>query len=228
MAIKTALVIISASAEWCIATALYPECQLRDSPFNQWFEAEINGAHVIFYHGGWGKISAAATAQYAIGRWQPDFVINLGTCGGFAGQLEPGDIVLVEETVVYDIYERMGGAQEALEYYSTRINLDFLKAPLPLNVRRVRLLSADRDIDPDEVYALQRQFDAGAADWESGAIAWVADKYRLPCLILRGVSDVVGENGGEAYGNIELFWQRTQSVIQMLLESLPAWIEMAG
>lgn len=228
MKLETVLVIISAGVEWRIATKYYADCQLCDSPYNQWFETEINGIQTIFFHGGWGKISAAATAQYAIDRWQPDLVINIGTCGGFAGRLEVGDIVLADETIVYDIYERMGGAQEALDFYSTHINLDFLKEPYPLEVRRMRLISADRDIDPEEVTALQDQFEAGAADWESGAIAWVAAKNGVCCLILRGVSDLVDENGGEAYGNIELFWQRTPEVITILLKSLPAWLDMAA
>ena len=38
-----------------------------------------------------------------------------------------------------------------------------------------------------------------ALDWESGAIAWVAARNQTRCLILRGVTDLVGEAGDEAY-----------------------------
>lgn len=228
MKVRTALVILSAEAEWRIAAAYYPDCRLHDSPYNTWFELDlIKGVHVVFFHGGWGKISAAASAQYAIDRWRPDILVNLGTCGGFAGCLNRGEIILAEETLVYDIYERMGDSREALNYYLTRIDLSYLKEPYPLEVRRMRLISADRDIDPGEVAFLRDQFQAGAADWESGAIAWVAARNRLPCLILRGVSDLVGESGGEAYGNFELFAARTREVIRRLLGSLPNWLELA-
>ncbi len=63
-----------------------------------------------------------------------------------------------------------------------------------------------------------------AGDWESGAIAWVADRNKTRCLILRGVTDLVGESGGEAYGNIELFIRNTAEVLETLMSSLPDWI----
>ncbi len=225
MTVKNALVILSAEVEWRIAAAFYQGCELKQSPLNTWFQMSLHGIPTVFFHGGWGKISAAATAQYAIDRWQPDLLINLGTCGGFSGEIQLGEIVLAEETLVYDIYERMGSAQEALDDYTTRIDLSCLKEPYPLEVRRMRLLSADRDIDPSEVAFLRTQFHAGAADWESGAIAWVAARNGLRCLILRGVSDLVDETGGEAYGNFDLFTERTREVIHRLLNSLPGWLE---
>ena len=43
-------------------------------------------------------------------------------------------------------------------------------------------------------------------------------------LILRAVSDMVGGDGGEAYGNIELFRQRTKTVMKDLFERLPDWL----
>jgi adenosylhomocysteine nucleosidase len=103
---------------------------------------------LIFVHGGWGKISAAATAQYAIDCWRPALLINLGTCGGFAGAIEKDTVVLVERTLVYDIIEQMGDSQEAIDFYSTAIDLSWLKEPYPQPVLRTRLVSADRDIVP--------------------------------------------------------------------------------
>jgi hypothetical protein len=43
-------------------------------------------------------------------------------------------------------------------------------------------------------------------------------------LILRAVTDLVGEDGGEAYGNIELFHERTKEVMDELLSQLPGWL----
>jgi adenosylhomocysteine nucleosidase len=51
---------------------------------------------VIFLHGGWGKVSAAASTQFAIYTWHPRIVINLGTCGGFEGEIARGEIILVD------------------------------------------------------------------------------------------------------------------------------------
>ena len=55
--------------------------------------------------------AAAASAQYALDRWHPAALINLGTCGGIAGRVERFATILATKTVVYDIVEQMGDAQ---------------------------------------------------------------------------------------------------------------------
>ena len=177
-----------------------------------------------FFQGGWGKISAAASTQYVIDQFHPDLLINLGTCGGFAGKSKTGDVILVEKTIVYDISEKMTDAAEAIRNYSVDLDLSLWNESYPIPVRRGVLISADRDIDPVDIPVLAKQYDAIAADWESGAIAWVAQRNHLPCLILRAVSDVVGKEGSEAYGNYALFEQRTQELMGQLVDSLPGWL----
>ncbi|MFM8369079.1 MAG: hypothetical protein ACKOBD_10025, partial [Chloroflexota bacterium] len=63
-----------------------------------------------------------------------------------------------------------------------------------------------------------------AGDWESGALAWVANKNAARLLILRGVSDLVNEEAGEAYDNLALFEERTKEVMQKLFTQLPSWL----
>jgi adenosylhomocysteine nucleosidase len=66
------------------------------------------------------------------------------------------------------------------------------------------------------------------ANWESGAIAWVAARNRTPCLILRGVTDLVGERGGEAYGDLDFFAESAESVMRQLVVMLPGWLDCGG
>ena len=94
-------------------------------------------------------------------------------------------------------------------------------AKLPFPVRRVRLVSADRDILSSDIPGLIEQYGAVAADWESGAIAWVAERHNLPCLILRGVTDLVSTSSGEAYGGIEIYRNRSRGIMQILVGALP-------
>ena len=232
------VVLISANAEWRAIKPLFPNAKIEISPFGEWFNSELVTDHlslITFFHGGWGKISAAATAQYAIDHFQPDLLVNLGTCGGFEGRIETGTVILVEKTIVYDIIEQMSDPNEAIEHYSTEIDLSWLKDYRPQtldngqsSIVRGLLVSGDRDIVVEDIPMLIERFDAVAADWESGAIAWVADKNRVRCLILRGVSDLVGGGGGEAYGNIDLFQQRTNEVMMGLVKQLGDWIKAAG
>jgi adenosylhomocysteine nucleosidase len=212
--------IISANAEWRAARDLLSAPAVQSTPMGEWFEQD----GVLYLHGGWGKISAAATAQYVIDRFKPDLLVNIGTCGGFAGAIETGTVILVERTIVYDIIEQMGDGAEAIAHYSTELDLSWLKEPYPHPVRRGLLVSADRDIVVEDIPHLVAQYGAVAADWESGAIAWVAKKNNVRCLILRGVTDLVGGQGGEAYGNVDLFHKRTKVVIKDLVEQLPDWL----
>jgi adenosylhomocysteine nucleosidase len=222
------LILISANAEWLGVKDDFPQAAYQPSLYGEWFQHTFSRPHgdrtAIFFHGGWGKIAAAASTEYAIQRWQPGLVVNLGTCGGFAGQVERGQVLLVEETIVYDIIEQMSDPAEALDHYTTRLDLSWLPQPLPGSVIRARLVSADRDILPQDIPYLSEHFGACAADWESGAIAWVTARHGLRCLILRGVTDLVGTTGGEAYGNIELFHEQARKMMRTLVNILEEWI----
>jgi adenosylhomocysteine nucleosidase len=220
------IVLISANAEWRAIKPLCPNVKIEQSPFGEWFDLASEPSHrITYFYGGWGKISAAATAQYVIDRFQPDLLVNLGTCGGFDGRIETGTILLVEKTIVYDIIEQMGDPEGAIVDYSTDIDLAWLPESFPPPVRRGLMVSGDRDIVVEDIPMLVSRFGASAADWESGAIAWVANKNRVRCLILRGVTDLVGSGGGEAYGNFDLFQQRTNEVMRQLVELLRDWLE---
>ncbi len=222
------VVLISANVEWRVVKEVLTPERVQTSPFGEWFvhSVGINAwKRVIVFHGGWGKIAAAASTQFAIDMWQPPLLVNLGTCGGFAGAVEKGTILLVERTIVYDIYEQMGDPDEAIAHYTTDIDLSFLSEPYPQPVLRTLLVSGDRDIRPEDIPYLRKRFGAVAGDWESGAVAWVAARANVPVLILRGVSDLVGPTGGEAYENMAAFEAGALEVLQSLLAHLPQWLE---
>jgi adenosylhomocysteine nucleosidase len=226
--INTALILISANAEWRAVKEIFPQAQIQTSPLGEWFETPVGKEQrVTFFHGGWGKIAAAASTQYVIDRWSPDLLINLGTCGGFEGEIERAAIVLAKRTLVYDIIEQMGDSAGSIAHYTTDIDLSWLK-DFPHPVKTGLLVSADRDLIAEEVEDLKARYAAFAGDWESGAIAYVAARNATRLLILRGVTDLVGSAGGEAYGKIHLFHQQTLKIMRRLIEQLPDWLLAAG
>lgn len=227
------IVIISANTEWQVITERYPKAKWETSPYGEWFTAEITVANqpetILFFHGGWGKIAAAASTQYVIDHWSPQLLVNLGTCGGFRGKIEKGTIILVEKTIVYDIYEQMVDPATALAHYTTKLDLTWLGGDYPHPVMRTLLISGDRDIMTDQINQLQRDFGAVAADWESAAIAYVARQNETHCLILRGVSDLVGADGGDAYaGNFQVFVEGSVQIMTQLVEALPSWLALSS
>ncbi len=139
-----------------------------------------------------------------------------------------GTVILVTKTIIYDIFEQMSDADDAITHYSSELDLSWLPSPPPCPVLPGLLISADRDIVPEDIPSLVQKYGAVAADWESGAIAWVANRNNVRCLILRGVTDLVGAEGGEAYGNISLFHENTKSIMKILIDQLSIWVEGIG
>ena len=224
--------VVSANAEWRVVCSSFSDAEPRPSPYGEWFvvNLDIEGVAepVLFFHGGWGKIAAAASAQYAIDCCAPELLVNLGTCGGFEGEIEKGTIILVERTIVYDIIEQMADPVAVIAHYTTDVDLSWVEEPYPQDVWRTLLVSGDRDLLVEDIPRLKAEFGAVAGDWESGAIAWVAARNNTRCLILRGVTDLVGSSGGEAYeGNMQVFIDGTTEVMTELVRYLPWWLARA-
>lgn len=217
------VVIISAIAEWVGVKPLFPESKIEMFPYGECFTATIAGREIQFFHSGWGKIASAGTMQYVIDHHAPDLIVNLGTCGGFEGVVNQGDVILVEQTIVYDIVELMGDLDIA-NYYASSLDVSWLANPLPHPARRALVASADSDLPPGKIPSLKSR-GVVAADWESAALAWVARKNDARLLILRAVSDSVNEQEGEAYDNIEIFNERAKEIMRKLIAQLPDWLD---
>jgi adenosylhomocysteine nucleosidase len=220
------VVLISANAEWRVIKSVYPNENFQKTPWGEFFEKEIvttkGSMPIIFFHEGWGKVAAAGATQYAIDRWNPEILINLGTCGGFEGSVKRFETLLIDRTVIYDIKEAMGDSKEAIADYSTQLDLSWLSPPD--SIRKTILVSADRDLVPEEIESLKQNYDAIAGDWETGAIAYTCHRNKKKLLVLRSVSDLVNSTTGEAYGKPEVFQDGTDVVMKKLLKDLPMWL----
>jgi len=214
-------VLISAKAEWRAVTPLFPAASLQTSPYGQFFFTQVGRERVLFFQGGWGKVAAAGSTQYVIDRFHPERLINLGTCGGVEGRVHRFDIVALERVVIYDIAEAMGDSKEAIDHYSTNLPLP---ARLPGSAIRATMYSGDRDLTAAGLKEMDAQYRPVVADWESGAIAWVAHRNSIPVLILRGVTDLVSTEKAEAQGNLSLFEDNAARVMRSLVDSLAEWL----
>ena len=219
------VIIVSADGEWRATTPLFPGVEINTSPLGEWFTTPIAGEQAIIFHGGWGKIHAAASTEYVIEKWRPDLIINFGTCGGFKGQVNRFDTVLVKKTIVYDFISLIGPPDEGIKKFTTDIDLDWVKKP-PTPVKIVSILSGDRDLIPDDIPRLREKFRGSVCDYESAPTAWVCARNNTKVLILRGVSDLVDPSGGEAYdGTANAWFEATKKVISNLFSILPTWIK---
>ena len=226
-----AAIIISANIEWNVIREIFPSVEVNFSPFGEWFIENISiisdennvekKIKVIYFQGGWGKISAAASTQYIIDCWKPKLVLNLGTCGGFKDEIDRGTLILAEKTIVYDIYEQMFSSQDHIDYYTTELDVSWIKEDFPVKLVKTVLVSGDKDLSYKDIPKLKDDYQAVAGDWESGAIAFISRLNRTPAIILRGVTDLVSKDGGEAYTDVEIFERNTRGIITKLVQILP-------
>jgi adenosylhomocysteine nucleosidase len=218
------VVLVSANAEWKALSQQLTEPQHADTPYGPWLVHAVGGREVVFFHGGYGKVSAAGSTQYAIARWHPGLLVNLGTCGGF-NEAKVQDVVLADKTVIYDLYEAMGDPDETIADYTTALDVSRWPQRLAAKVHRATLVSADRDLMPAELPKLAATYRASYGDWESGAIAYVAAHNRVPLYILRSVTDVVSATQNPTAGNLELWQAATVTamaqLIALLADALP-------
>lgn len=119
----------------------------------------------------------------------------------------------------------MTDTNQMIARYAVDFNSSWLPEPPPQPVRVGTLVSADRDIDPGDIPDLIEKYGAFAADWESGSIAWVAQRNGVPCLVLRAVSDLVDADTSEAYSDYAFFETQCGEIMATFVHYLPAWIE---
>ena len=214
-------VLVSANGEWEAVKAILQPTLIQQSTLGKYFQIELAGQPCLFFHSGWGKIATAASTQYVIDQYHPELIINIGTCGGFLGFSEVGEILLVSETLIYDIVERMDDPFAAINHYRTEADTSWITNPLPAGTRRARIASADQDVDFRAYDLLTNTHQAAAADWETGAFAWVAAGNNTAWLALRGVSDLVTPHASETDSGVELWRSRLADLMRKLLTDLP-------
>jgi len=220
MPVKLIPVLVSATGEWDAVVSILQPSSLQQSLPGAHFQTELAGQSCLFSILD-GQIATAASTQYVIDHYQPELIINVGTCGGFAGSSKIGEILLVTETLIYDIVERMDDAVAALNQYRTKNDISWITDPLPAGTRKARIISADQDIDYTSFDLLTKTYQADAADWETGAFAWVAARNHIPWLALRGVSDIVTPQGSETDNGVDLWRSRLDQLMQKILSDLP-------
>ena len=218
------VVLVSANAEWVPVKELLKPARVERTPYGECLTHAIGNQEILFFHGGWGKIAAAASTEYVVNRWHPEILINLGTCGGIEGRAQRGEKLLVTRAVTYDVHEAIGDSSQAIDWYTTDIDLTWLDDSFPIEVRRTLLVSGDRDLVPSQVSELVDRFDAVAADWESSAIAWVAHRRSVRLIIIRAISDLVNTQTGEMIGSLAGFESAATNVMRLLLDDLTVLI----
>ncbi len=155
----------------------------------EYFPLSFEGIETIKVTTGVGKTLAATSTVLAIGRHQPDAVLNIGTVGTYRHQV--GDILVARRFVDRNMY---GLSFEGVVKQIDMSQLSLAPGlpsiiggkeslqPVTINTGDNFVLSADEDLGCD------------AVDMESFAMAWACLQTNTPFLSVKYVTDILGQN----------------------------------
>lgn len=166
---------------------------------------------------GIGKANAAVACALTIEKFAPRAVINIGSAGGFAPNARLGDIVVGTESLYSDAdatcfgynpgqVPKMPPAYPAAEALLQAARSLAEEAEFAGIVRFGPILTSDSFMsDPSRVRSIMQNFpQAYASDMEGAAVAQAAYLTDTPCLNLRSISDIAGQNAAESFdANLE-------------------------
>lgn len=168
-------------------------------------EGEINGKQVILVKSGIGKVNAAMTTTMLIERFQPTYIINTGSAGGFERGLKVGDVIVGKELVYHDVdvtaFDYKFGQVPKLPptFKSDEQLVDkaiTVLEELNIGYRSGLIATGDSFMsDAERVAQLKKMFpQLLASEMEGTAIAQVCYQYEIPFIVIRSLSDIAGKD----------------------------------
>lgn len=190
----------------------------------------IGSTEVVLAQCGIGKVYAAACAQAMIMHFAPDYIMNIGVCGGLSKELKTGDIILGDKVVQYDMDTTAVGDPVGLISGINKIYFDCdgdmnnrfecILKDKSINYKKGVVATGDKFINDSNLVAwLRDNFDAIAGDMESGSIGHVCYINGVPFGILRSMSDSGDENSDTDYkSSLDYAAKTTADIVVALCE----------
>ncbi len=171
---------------------------------------KLLGTDVVIARAGVGKVNAAVCAQTMALIYEPELIINSGVSGALSPELRVGDVVIGTDVVQHDVDTTALGDEPG--FVSTVDRLSFpldnfastaiSAAAEELGIRAVRgrIASGDQFVASTErKEEIVRLFSAVTCEMEAGAIAHVCFLNRIPCAVIRSISDGGNEEAPMSY-----------------------------
>ncbi|MCM3413051.1 5'-methylthioadenosine/S-adenosylhomocysteine nucleosidase [Metabacillus litoralis] len=169
------------------------------------------GIEVILLKSGIGKVNAALSTTLLLDRYQPDYVINTGSAGGFHSSLNVGDVVISTEVRHNDVdvtafgyeYGQVPGLPAAYTPDAKLVEIATKKAEeiTDIHVAKGLIVTGDSFLsDPDKVEFIRSKFqNLYAGEMEAAAIAQVCHQFEVPFVVIRALSDIAGKESNISF-----------------------------
>jgi adenosylhomocysteine nucleosidase len=186
----------------------------------------LKDRRVVVAYSGIGKANAAMAATVLVQQFQPTHVLFTGIAGGLNPDLGPGDVVIGAKTAYHDFgtwtpegfrvgstkhpftgqpnplfFPADAGLLGVAEKAAAELKLGPVMTATGARTPRVVtgvIVTGDAYVaSPAKQEALRKEFKADATEMEGAAVAQICWQQRVPCLIVRSLSDGAGAKAPE-------------------------------
>lgn len=173
-------------------------------------KGKLQGCEAVLTKSGIGKVNAAMATTILHEVFRPSHVINTGSAGGFAEDLNVGDIVISTNVVHHDVDVTAFGYAHgqvpglpAMYAASTDLVAKAGQAAGESKIifREGMIATGDAFMeDPEAVASTRERFPTMlAAEMEAAAVAQVCFHYETPFVIIRALSDIAGKDSSVSF-----------------------------
>ena len=171
----------------------------------EFHEGQLNGHDVVLVQSGIGKVAAALATVLLIDKYSPDYIVNIGSAGGFEQSLKVGDIVIGSELRYHDVnvtafgYEIGQLPSNPAAYIPHPMLVEAAQSGIDKleNIQTLvgLITSGDTFMTADDDIAKARvNFPTMAAvEMEGAAIAQTCYQCNIPFVVIRSMSDIAGK-----------------------------------
>lgn len=201
----------------------------------KFIKGNIENQLCVLVECGVGKVNAARTTQIMIDKFNPSYVINVGTAGGLTNELKVKDIVIGKDLVQHDFditgvgnYEKGEIARTGKFFKSDENLVKLCKNTMEeyknrdFNIKIGRIVTGDWFASNlEKSLKIQKEFNADCIEMEGAAIAQVCTLDRIPFLVIRGISDTPnGNNEIDFHTYIEEVSKRVGEILKLLIKKI--------
>jgi len=186
-------------------------CETTTHAGYTFYQGQLNGNDVVIVQSGIGKVPAALATAILIDKFQPDYVVNTGSAGGFEQSLKVGDIVISSEVRYHDVDVTAFGYEigqlpanpaayiphpELVAAAKVGINsLENIQTLVGLITTGDTFMTKD-----DDIAKARTNFPTMAAvEMEGAAIANTCHQFNTPFVVIRSMSDIAGKESPSSF-----------------------------
>lgn len=192
----------------------------------KFYSASLKEIDVVLVYSGVCKVNAAIATQLLIDCFQVDGIINAGTAGGMAGEVNLFDTVIPERMVYHDVAEDIltefhpwlkencFRPDPALYAAAQRCSE---KSPFPMLFGT--MVTGEQFIEDEKRDEINQKYAPLAVDMETASMAHACYVNHIPFLSVRTITDTADHKGIENFEkNCEAASKRSAEIVMAILE----------